>query len=154
MPFDGGEFSQASGPLPPNPAPMAPRPPVMARLRGLFRGGAGSHEARSPFPGQAGHPFEAPAVHLPREARALIETEEAWSQGAYRALDGKRCAVGALRAAAREAGWRGFRAKGEAHAFLLAVAKERGFGGVGLMDDRSTHARVLAAFDAAIARAG
>lgn len=153
MPFDGGEFSQASGPSPPNPAPTAPRPPAMARLRGLFRGGAGSHEARSPFPGQAGHPVEAPAVHLLREARALIEAEEAWTQGAYRALDGKRCAVGAVRAAARKAGWRGFRAKGEAHTLLLAAAKERGFGGVELMNDRSTHVQVLAAFDAAIARA-
>ncbi len=41
----------------------------------------------------------------------------------------------------------------EAHSLLHAVASERGFDRVETMNDDSSHAQVLAAFDAAIAAA-
>lgn len=146
MPFDGGEFSQAPDSHPPIPAPPTSHPSAMDRLRRLFQG--------DPPPEQAGRPCGISTARLLEETRALIQAEEAWRQGAYRAPDGKRCAVGALRAAARKAGWRGFRSKRQAHTLLLGVVRARGFVGVELMNDHSTHAQVLAAFDAAIARAG
>lgn len=133
------------------PAPAGPTEALTSWLRGLFVGDAGGHGPRSLAPKQPGHAAEAPAVHLPRTARASIETEGGWVRGIYRTADGRRCAMGALHAAARP-GWRGVRAGGSARP-SAAAAKERGFGGVEPMDDSSTHAQVLAAFDAAIGHA-
>ena len=148
MPFDGGEFSQASGPWPLTPPPAVGRKPLAAWLRGLLPGSLG-RSARSLSPERPGVATEVAAVHLLQAARALIEAEEAWGQGAYQTSGGRRCAVGALRAAAARAGWRDSYANREAHALLLGVARERGFDSVEAMNDRSSHAQVLAAFDAA-----
>lgn len=154
MPFDGGDFSRSSGLRFPNMPPTGRRSPLAAWFRGLLLpGGPGNHVARSlPPPGRLDPIPELAAIHLLRAARALIEAEETWGQGRYHAPDGRRCAVGALRAAT-QASWHGIRGKMEAHTLLLAVAKERGFDSVELMNDRSTHVQVLAAFDAAIASA-
>jgi hypothetical protein len=145
MPFDGSEFSQA---------PQPPRRPVQAT--------AGS---RAPLlaawlrrlrPGRIGPKAggdEASAVQLLRAARLLIGDEERWVRGAYETPAGKRCAVGALRAAARGGGGgrRGSLSSRQAHALLLAVSRRRGFDDVEAMNDHSSHAQVLAAFGAAIA---
>jgi hypothetical protein len=87
-------------------------------------------------------------VRLLQDAKGLIEDPEDWTRGTYRSLRGRRCAVGALRAAARHLNdpspaW-------SAHELLIRVARSRGFTSVEAMNDRSSHAGVLAAFDEAI----
>ena len=145
MPFDGGEFPRSPEslllePLSSGAAPADPRAwRVWARLRALLPASPGGRECP---------PFDS-AVCLLRAARALIEAEGDWTRGAYRTSDGKHCTVGALRKAAQ--GQYGRRVRHEAHGLLLGVARKRGFGSVERMNDSSTHAEVLAAFDAAIA---
>ncbi|HZU88079.1 MAG TPA: hypothetical protein VE993_02365, partial [Stellaceae bacterium] len=84
-------------------------------------------------------------ARLLRDARTLIEDPRHWAQRRYWTFSGRRCAVGALRAAARGLidpgiAW-------SAHNLLIAVARSRGFGTVEEMNDRSSHAEVLRAFD-------
>lgn len=69
-------------------------------------------------------------------------------RGTYWWFPGRRCAVGALRAAAKRVkdpvpAWL-------AHSFLTSVARSRGFVNVEAMNDRSSHAAVLQAFGDAI----
>jgi hypothetical protein len=85
---------------------------------------------------------------LLRDAKELINGPKDWTRRTYRSFGGQRCAVGALRAAAKRLtdpsiGW-------SAHALLIDVARSRGFTNVETMNDRSSHAAVLAAFDQAI----
>ena len=149
MPFDGGDLSQfrLSEPVPLTPVPLG-FGARLAWLWCLFPGGRG---VQSLSPEQADEIAEVRAASLLKAARALIETEETWTRGAYHTADGKRCAVGALRAAAQGRYGRG--AGAEAHGFLLAVARWRGCDSVEKMNDKSTHAEMLAAFDVAIASA-
>src|SRR5579863_2845379 len=102
---------------------------------------------RAPAPADRGETVE----RLLRDARDLIEDPRYWMRGTYRWFRGRRCAVGALRAAARRLrdpvpAW-------AAHAYLIAVARSRGFTNVEAMNDRSSHAAVLRAFDEAVALA-
>jgi hypothetical protein len=83
--------------------------------------------------------------------RALIEDRKDWVQRRYETRDGRRCAVGALRGAARLMHLQG--AQTGAHTFLLSVAMDRGFNDIESMNDNSSHRQVVAAFDEAIARA-
>jgi hypothetical protein len=88
---------------------------------------------------------------LLEDARALIVTEERWVQGAYRRFPGRRCAIGALRAAAARLddltpAW-------AAHALLIEIARKRRFTCVEALNDHSSHADVIGAFDEAIALA-
>ena len=88
---------------------------------------------------------------LLRDAKALIDEPKNWTRRTYRSFGGQRCAVGALRAAAKRLndptiGW-------SAHALLIDVARSRGFTNVETMNDRSSQAAVLSAFDQAIAMA-
>jgi hypothetical protein len=83
--------------------------------------------------------------------RALIEERKDWVQRRYETRDGRRCAVGALRGAARLLHLQG--SQTEAHAFLLAVAMDRGFNDIESMNDNSSHRQVISAFDDAIVRA-
>lgn len=83
------------------------------------------------------------------DARALIGERGHWVQGTYRGFRGQRCAVGALCAAARRIG--DVRVLQSAHALLLRVADSRCFYTVESMNDQSTHADVVRAFDEAIA---
>lgn len=85
---------------------------------------------------------------LLRDAKELINGPKEWTRRTYRSFGGQRCAVGALRAAAKRMSdptiaW-------SAHALLIDVARSRGFTNVETMNDRSSHAAVLAAFDQAI----
>jgi hypothetical protein len=93
---------------------------------------------------------EVVAAQLLRSARAMIDREEMWVQGRYNARGGRHCAIGALRAAGRFYHSETLRL---AHALLHNVANSRGFDSVEKMNDASTHAQVLAAFNSAIASA-
>lgn len=88
---------------------------------------------------------------LLEDAKSLIEDRERWLQGTYRWFGGRRCAIGALFAAASKFG--DVRVARSAHALLLAVAEARGFSSVEGMNDHSSHAAVMSAFDEAAALA-
>jgi hypothetical protein len=83
--------------------------------------------------------------------RALIEDRKDWVQRRYETRDGRRCAVGALRGAARLMNLHG--PQSGANTILLSVAMGRGFNDIESMNDNSSHRQVLSAFDEAIARA-
>ena len=83
--------------------------------------------------------------------RALIEDRKDWVQRRYETRDGRRCAVGALRGAARLMNLQG--PQTTANTILLSVAMSRGFNDIESMNDNSSHRQVLSAFDEAIARA-
>lgn len=83
-------------------------------------------------------------------ARSLIADQNAWVQRRYETRDGRRCAVGALRGAARLMD--AARAHNTAASGLLSVAMSRGFTDIETMNDHSTHAEVVSAFDEAIER--
>jgi len=152
MPFDGREFTGATF-VPP--APEFPQSPTLwdrvrvatqsflPRLRALP-----TLRSFSPDPAL---PNEVATVQLLTIARALIADEENWVQGRYETIDGRRCAVGALRVASRLMGVR--TPPRDATGMLLTVANGRGFNDIEKMNDRSTHAQVLSAFDEAITRA-
>ena len=80
----------------------------------------------------------------------MIEERKDWVQRRYETRDGRRCAVGALRCAARLLNVAS-RQTG-ATAALLSVAMTRGFSDIESMNDNSTHRQVLLAFDEAITR--
>lgn len=152
MPFDGCEFSRSPEPLPPGPspsivAPSGPRTWLARAWTGLraFSPAGPERPERQPLDS---------AACLLRAARALIEAEGNWVVRTYCTRDGKHCAVGALRTAARSSPSEyGRKVRQEAHGLLRAVAKGRGFDTVERMNDESTHAEVLTAFDRAIASA-
>ena len=83
--------------------------------------------------------------------KALIEDRKDWVQRRYETRDGRRCAVGALRGAARMMNLHG--PQTGANTILLSVAMSRGFNDIESMNDNSSHRQVLSAFDEAIARA-
>ncbi|HET6183947.1 MAG TPA: hypothetical protein VFA03_10185 [Acetobacteraceae bacterium] len=152
MPFDGREFS---GTVIAPPAPTAPSDPSLwERVRSAtksFLPRLKALPALRSFSPDPAVPNEVATVQLLTIARALIADEENWVQGRYETIDGRRCAVGALRVASRLMGVR--TPPREATGMLLSVANGRGFNDIEKMNDRSTHAQVLSAFDEAIARA-
>lgn len=83
--------------------------------------------------------------------KALIEDRKDWVQRRYETRDGRRCAVGALRGAARLLNLPG--PQTGANTLLLSVAMGRGFNDIESMNDNSSHRQVIAAFDEAISRA-
>ncbi len=91
------------------------------------------------------------ALQMLTLGRALIEDRKDWVQRRYETRDGRRCAVGALRGAARLLHMHG--PNNGANAILLSVSMRRGFNDIESMNDNSTHRQVLSAFDEAIARA-
>jgi hypothetical protein len=152
MPFDGNEFvatpvqagTLQTGTLRPGVWTLLRR--ASQRLRPVAR------TAPLELPGAS--PGTSPAaatVQVLRLARTLIEDERHWIQRRYETLDGRRCAVGALRSAGRLLALRGL--NNEAHNLLLEVAGARGFTDIEKMNDHSTHGQVVSAFDMAIARA-
>ena len=150
MPFDGSDFSRFPQPSPPGPSPLAV---ALAKVQMWL---AWAWEALRSFAPAGRHVPErqlhASAAGLLRTARTLIEAEENWTVGTYRTTDGRYCAIGALRTAARGVYERNVRQV--AHHHLLAVAQERGFRSVEQLNDKSTHAEVLGIFDAACCRLG
>ena len=148
MPFDGSEFVAT---------PVQQQAPAWPGLWTLLwqagrrlRPSARGLPFEFPLPGPADSP-DAETVQVLRLARTLIEDERHWIQRRYETLDGRRCAVGAVRSAARLLGLR--TANGEAHHILLEVAVGRGFTDIEKMNDHSSHQQVLMAFDNAVARA-
>jgi hypothetical protein len=149
MPFDGTEFRvppiRVAEPMAPTGFGSLLRSAVTALL---------AHARAVPMwslaPGDPILPSDVSAVQLLRAARALIELEDKWVQGRYETVRGRRCAMGALQAAARVL--RDPRAFEEAKDLLRTEAVLRGYSHVEKMNDRSTHAQVLGAFDAAIAK--
>jgi hypothetical protein len=152
MPFDGREFPGAT--VAP-PAPIFPQSPtVWERVRVATKSFLPRLRTLPPlrsFSPEPAVPNEVATVQLLSIARALIADEENWVQGRYETIDGRRCAVGALRVASRLMGVR--TPPRDATGLMLTVANGRGFNDIEKMNDRSTHAQVLTAFDEAISRA-
>ncbi len=152
MPFDGKEFTGA--PLVQTPVVVPEAPTVWERVRTATKSFLPRLKSLPPirsFSPDPGLPAEVATVQLLTIARALIADEENWVQGRYETIDGRRCAVGALRVASRLMGVR--TPPRDATNLLLSVATGRGFNDIEKMNDRSTHTQVLSAFDEAIGRA-
>ncbi len=140
MPFDGSDFPHVLPPSSPSGWLGAAKALSLRALQAV--------PLPAMFTGRAPELLEPATANLLRRARLLIEPEEKWVQGYYSTSDGRRCAMGALRAAARHSDARRVRAR--AHHLLREVARERGFQSVEGMNDRCTHQQVLTAFDMAV----
>ncbi|MBV8120607.1 MAG: hypothetical protein JO081_11805 [Alphaproteobacteria bacterium] len=145
MPFDGTYFP-ATAPYDTGLFPLWSRHGCrlwfQARLGGKTT--AAPTMLRAPTPAERG----LVVADLLRDARGLIADPKDWTRRTYRSFGGQRCAVGALRAAGKRLddptiAW-------AAHSMLIDVARSRGFTNVETMNDRSSHAAVMAAFDQAI----
>ena len=151
MPFDGSEFI-GTAVIPSEPERRESQG-AWQRIRQLTR----SLRVRGrglPFVVPVSDPMvtpEAVSLQVLRLARSLIADEHNWIQRRYETLDGRRCAVGALRGAVRLLGVRGGGI--EPHNALLSIAIARGFTDIEKMNDHSTHDQLISAFDEAIARA-
>ena len=149
MPFDGTDF-RAPAALDTGIFPLWSKHGFRLWLKARFR----QEERRTdPVALRAPSPCErdVAVAQLLRDARSLIADPRDWTQRIYRSFRGRRCAVGALRAAASglddpSLAW-------SAHGLLIKIARSRGFTNVEAMNDRSSHAAVLRAFDEAIALA-
>jgi hypothetical protein len=106
--------------------------------------------ARGPAAAPA-EPLGPAVLRVLEEARGLIEEREDWTQGSYTTFAGRRCAIGALGAAGAVLDYKDAMAIGRT--LLSEVARARGYRDVEEMNDRSSHARVLSAFDAAVGEA-
>lgn len=147
MPFDGSDFSPTFQPTAEPPVPNG-APGWLGATKALCERALQVSRLQYLFTGNPPELLEPSTAHLLRRARQLIEADEKWVQGYYSTSDGRRCAMGALRAAARHSDPRRVRAR--AHHLLREVARERGFQSVEGMNDRCTHHQVLTAFDMAI----
>jgi hypothetical protein len=136
MPFDSAEL------WPPGIADVGWRSRLARALERLVG------RRRSP---PAPEPLGPAVLRVLEEARGLIEERQDWTQGRYETFSGRRCAIGALGAAAIVLDYED--AMGIARSLLADVARKRGYRDVEDMNDHSSHARVLSAFDAAIAAA-
>ena len=147
MPFDGSDFSQAFSPTV-EPVSPAGSTGWFSAAKALCERALHLSRMQLLFTGNTPELLEPATAHLLRRARLTIELEEKWVQGYYSTSDGRRCAMGALRSAARHSDPRRVRAR--AHHLLREVARERGFQSVEGMNDRCTHQQVLTAFDMAV----
>lgn len=136
MPFDGSEYLGKSSSL--------PSPGLWDSVRRFARAFIPITPGPDPNQGML-------TVQLLVTARALIEDDRNWIQHDYETRDDRYCAVGALRYAARFMGSPGPLLT--ASKLMLSVSRERGFSKIEKMNDRSSHVRVLSAFDEAISRA-
>lgn len=144
MPFDGISYLNPAAP---------PKLSLWERVVGYI---TGTPPVTKPLPTYLFHPAPATqpdtlTLQMLMLGRVLIEDRKDWKQRRYETRDGRRCAVGALRAAARKLNIPP--TQKSAYAVLLSVAMERGFNDIESMNDNSTHREVLSAFDEAIARA-
>jgi hypothetical protein len=150
MPFDGlGYVTTATS----SGTKTWAKPSVWTRLSHYLLGSppiakAISIEAFQPVPTSVP---DAATLQVLTIGRALIEDRKDWVQRRYETRDGRRCAVGALRGAARMLNLHG--PQSGANTILLSVAMGRGFNDIESMNDNSSHRQVLSAFDEAIGRA-
>jgi hypothetical protein len=145
MPFDGTYFP-ATTPYDTGLFPLWSRHGCRLWFNTRLRGkrSAAPTALRAPTPAERGFAV----ADVLRDAKDMISDPKDWTRRTYRSFGGQRCAVGALRAATKRLGdptiaW-------SAHALLIDVARSRGFTNVETMNDRSSHAAVMAAFDQAI----
>jgi hypothetical protein len=145
MPFDGTYFP-ATTPYDTGLFPLWSRHGCRLWFHTRLRGKkpAAPTMLRAPTPAERG----LAVADLLRDTKDMIADPKDWTRRTYRSFGGQRCAVGALRAAAKRLedptlAW-------SAHALLIDVARSRGFTNVETMNDRSSHAAVMAAFDQAI----
>ncbi len=137
MPFDGSELLGTTLDAVPLPKPATG---VWARMRRVGRALLPSNRP-APF----GIPLPTPArpelltLQVLQLGRTLLEDERNWIQRRYETLDGRRCAVGALRSAARLLELRG--QPNGPHNMLLTIAISRGYTDVEKMNDHSSHAQ-------------
>jgi hypothetical protein len=146
MPFDGLGYVNTT-------TPVQAKPSLWTRLSHLM---FGAPPVSKSIPLQAFQPIppgqpDAVTLQVLSVGRALIEDRKDWVQRRYETRDGRRCAVGALRGAARLMNLHG--PQTGANTILLSVAMGRGFNDIESMNDNSSHRQVLSAFDEAIARA-
>ena len=145
MPFDGlGYISNTATPA---------KPSLWTRLTQFA---LGTPPVAKSLPLQAFQPVpanqpDALTLQVLTIGKALIEDRKDWVQRRYETRDGRRCAVGALRGAARMMNLHG--PQTGANTILLSVAMSRGFNDIESMNDNSSHRQVLSAFDEAISRA-
>lgn len=145
MPFDGlGYISNTATPA---------KPSLWTRLTQFA---LGTPPVAKNLPLQAFQPVpanqpDALTLQILTIGKALIEDRKDWVQRRYETRDGRRCAVGALRGAARMMNLHG--PQTGANTILLSVAMSRGFNDIESMNDNSSHRQVLSAFDEAISRA-
>ena len=146
MPFDGTYFPATATAYDTGLFPLWSRHGsrlwFQTRLRG--KKPAAPTMLRAPTPAERG----LVVADVLRDAKDMVTDPKDWTRRTYRSFGGQRCAVGALRAAAKKLddptiAW-------SAHALLIDVARSRGFTNVETMNDRSSHAAVMAAFDQAI----
>jgi hypothetical protein len=145
MPFDGTYFP-ATTPYDTGLFPLWSRQGCRLWYQTRLRGKKATAPTmlRAPTPAERG----LAVADLLRDAKDMINDPKDWTRRTYRSFGGQRCAVGALRAAGKRLSdptlaW-------SAHAMLIDVARSRGFTNVETMNDRSSHAAVMAAFDQAI----
>ncbi|HEY2540970.1 MAG TPA: hypothetical protein VGI28_15965 [Stellaceae bacterium] len=145
MPFDGTYFP-ATTPYDTGLFPLWSRHGCRLWFHTRLRGKkpAAPTALRAPTPAERG----LVVAEVLRDAKDMIADPKDWTRRTYRSFGGQRCAVGALRAATKRLAdptiaW-------SAHALLIDVARSRGFTNVETMNDRSSHAAVMAAFDQAI----
>jgi hypothetical protein len=146
VPFDGSAFSPVADA--PSATPVSNLPKWQQRLRNLLQFEAWRDDIQFFLPVTRPTPVEPTVGQLLITARGMIEHESRWVKGHYATLDGRHCAVGALRAAALRLDAR--RIGKAAHDVLREVARDRGFRSIEQMNDHSTHAEVVAAFDTAL----
>ena len=146
MPFDGSAFSPVAEAPSATPTPSGSS--WLKSLCSLLRLDAWRDDFQSFLPNARPAVAEPTVGQLLITARGLIEQEGRWIRGHYATLDGRHCAVGALRAAALRLDAR--RVGRAAHDVLRDVVRERGFRSIEQMNDHSTHAEVIGAFDTAI----
>jgi hypothetical protein len=146
MPFDGLGYVSTT-------ADTSPKPSLWTRLTQIA---FGAPPVPKTIPLHAFQPVpatqpDAVTLQVLTIGRALIEDRKDWVQRRYETRDGRRCAVGALRGAARMMNLHG--PQTGANTILLSVAMSRGFNDIESMNDNSSHRQVISAFDEAIARA-
>ena len=117
-------------------------------MRALFAPEGWGGEIHSFVPGSRSPVAEPTVGEVLLLARHLIEHEDRWIKGHYATLDGRHCAVGALRAAALRLDARRIGRSAQDH--LRDLSRARGFRSIEQMNDHSTHAEVLDVFDTAI----
>ena len=110
MPFDGSDFSPIVQPTaePSNPGGAST---WLGAAKCLSERALRASRVQFVFTGHRAELLEPSAAHLLRRARVMIELDEKWVQGYYSTSDGRRCAMGALRAAARHSDPRRVRAR-------------------------------------------